>query len=75
MQINWPLVGMVLKTGVAEGKEIDMQGLLLAMRVIPVTNRPDTAAAIILQDITELKKKRYRAAYQICSYLGNTSSR
>mgnify|MGYP007083029238 CR=1 FL=1 len=26
MQINWPLVGMVLKTGVAEGKEIDMQG-------------------------------------------------
>ena len=49
---------MVLKTGVAEGKEIDMQGLLLAMRVIPVTNRPDTAAAIvILQDITELKKK------------------
>ena len=35
-----------------------MQGLLLAMRVIPVTNRPDTAAAIvILQDITELKKK------------------
>ena len=58
MQINWPLVGMVLKTGVAEGKEIDMQGLLLAMRVIPVTNRPDTAAAIvILQDITELKKK------------------
>lgn len=58
LQINWPLVGMVLKTGVAEGKEIDMQGLLLAMRVIPVTNRPDTAAAIvILQDITELKKK------------------
>ncbi|MFQ9523123.1 MAG: hypothetical protein ACLR2G_06080 [Phascolarctobacterium faecium] len=70
MQINWPLVGMVLKTGVAEGKEIDMQGLLLAMRVIPVTNRPDTAAAIvILQDITELKKKD-RAAYQICSYSG-----
>ena len=58
LQINWPLVGMVLKTGVAEGKEIDMQGLLLAMSVIPVTNRPDTAAAIvILQDITELKKK------------------
>lgn len=58
LQINWPLVGMVLQTGVAEGKEIDMQGLLLSMRVIPVTNQPDTAAAIvILQDITELKKK------------------
>lgn len=58
LQINWPLVGMVMQTGIAEGKEIDMQGLLLAMRVIPVTNRPDTASAIvILQDITELKKK------------------
>lgn len=58
LQINWPLVGMVLKTGMAEGKEVDMQGLLLSMRVIPVTNRADTpSAVIILQDITELKKK------------------
>lgn len=40
LQINWPLVGMVLQTGIAEGKELDMQGLLLSMRVIPVTNRP-----------------------------------
>ena len=58
LQINWPLVGMVLQTGIAEGKELDMQGLLLSMRVIPVTNRPAAASAIvILQDITELKKK------------------
>lgn len=27
LQINWPLVGMVLQTGIAEGKELDMQGL------------------------------------------------
>lgn len=58
LQINWPLVGMVLQTGLAEGKEIDMQGLLLSMRIIPVSNRVDAEAAIIIiRDITELKKK------------------
>lgn len=58
LQINWPLVGMVLQTGIAEGKEIDMQGILLAMRVVPVTSTANTSHAIvILQDITELKKK------------------
>lgn len=58
LQINWPLVGMVLKAGIAESKEITLQGLILAMRILPLTSKPDTEAAIvILADITELKKK------------------
>ena len=58
IQINWPLVGMVLKTGIAEGKEIAMQGIKLAMRVIPLAARADSGAAIIvLADVTELRKK------------------
>ena len=76
LQINWPLVGMVLKTGVAEGKENRHAGAVASMRVIPVTNRPDTTAAIvILQDITELKKKDTELLNQIRSYSGNNSSR
>ena len=58
VQINWPLVGMVLKTGIAEGKELSTQGIKLAMRVIPLTATPDSEAAIvILADVTELRKK------------------
>lgn len=58
IQINWPLVGMVLKTGIAEGKEIAMQGLKLAMRVIPLAAKADSGAAIVvLADVTELRKK------------------
>lgn len=58
MAINWPLVGMVIATGIAESKEFTMHGLLLSMRVLPVTSRPMGGCAIvILQDITELRKK------------------
>lgn len=58
MAINWPLVGMVIATGIAESKEFTMHGLLLSMRVLPVTGRPmDGCAIVILQDITELRKK------------------
>lgn len=57
-QINWPLVGMVLKAGIAESKELMKQGLILAMRVLPLAPKSDTEAAIvILADVTELKKK------------------
>lgn len=56
--INWPLVGMVMDTGIAESKEFNMCGLLLSMRVLPVVPRPKGGCAIvILQDITELRKK------------------
>lgn len=56
VQINWPLVGMVLKTGTAEGKEIRLRGMLLAMRVVPVGGTAEASYAIvILRDITELK--------------------
>lgn len=58
VQINWPLVGMVLKTGTAEGKEIRLRGMLLAMRVVPVGGTAEASYAIvILRDITELKKR------------------
>ncbi|MGL5207319.1 MAG: sensor histidine kinase [Acidaminococcaceae bacterium] len=57
-QINWPLVGMVIKAGMAESKEVKKQGLLLSIRVLPLTPNQDTKAAIVvLSDITELKKK------------------
>ncbi len=57
-QINWPLVGMVIKAGIAESKEVKKQGLLLSIRVLPLTPKQDTQAAIVvLTDITELKKK------------------
>lgn len=56
--INWPLVGMVMETGTAECKEFTMHGLLLSIRILPVAARPRGGCAIvILQDITELRKK------------------
>lgn len=56
--INWPLVGMVMETGTAESKELSMHGLLLSIRVLPVIAKPRGGCAIvILQDITELRKK------------------
>lgn len=56
--INWPLIGMVIDTGVAESKEFTTRGLLLSMRVLPVVPKPNSGCAIvILQDITELRKK------------------
>lgn len=56
--INWPLVGMVMDTGTAESKEFTMHGLLLSARILPVVPRPKGGCAIvILQDITELRKK------------------
>ena len=56
--INWPLVGMVMETGTAESKEFTMHGLLLSVRILPVVARPKGGCAIvILQDITELRKK------------------
>lgn len=58
VQINWPLVGMVLKTGTAEGKEIRLRGMLLAMRVVPVGGMTEARyAVVVLRDITELKKR------------------
>ena len=58
VSINWPLVGMVMDTGTAESKEFNMHDLLLSMRVLPVVPRPKGGCAIvILQDITELRKK------------------
>lgn len=56
--INWPLVGMVIDTGIAESKELTMHGILLSIRVLPVISRPHAGCAVvILQDITELRKK------------------
>lgn len=56
--INWPLVGMVMETGTAESKEFTMHGILLSIRILPVIPRPKASCAIvILQDITELRKK------------------
>ena len=46
VQINWPLVGMVLKTGTAEGKEIRLRGMLLAMRVVPVGGMTEARYAV-----------------------------
>ncbi len=56
--INWPLVGMVMATGQAESKEFTAHGLLLRMRVLPVTAAADGGCAVvILQDVTELRQK------------------
>ena len=56
--INWPLVGMVMETGTAESKEFTMHGILLSIRILPVIPRPKAGCAIvILQDITELRKR------------------
>lgn len=58
VQINWPLVGMALKTGIAESKELAEQGLKIAMRVIPLQLRPDgDRAVVVVTDVTELRKK------------------
>ncbi|MBQ8417183.1 MAG: histidine kinase N-terminal domain-containing protein [Phascolarctobacterium sp.] len=58
LEINWPLVGMVIDTGVAGGKEFTSHGMLLALRVLPVVPKAKAGSAIvILQDITELRKK------------------
>ena len=57
-QINWPLVGMVLKAGIAESKEIRKQGFLISLRVLPLVPKQDASGAIIIiNDITELKQK------------------
>ena len=56
--VNWPLVGMVIDTGTAEGKEFNVHGRILSMRVLPVVERPRGGCAIvIISDITELRKK------------------
>jgi len=56
--INWPLVGMVMDTGTAESKEYTMHGRLISMRVLPVVAKAHKGCAfVILQDITELRKK------------------
>ena len=58
LEINWPLVGMVIDTGVAERKEFIFHGLLLDVRVLPVIPKAQGGSAIvILQDITELRKR------------------
>lgn len=58
LEINWPLVGMVIDTGIAGGKEFTSHGMLLALRVLPVVPKAKAGSAIvILQDITELRKK------------------
>jgi two-component sensor histidine kinase len=58
VQINWPLVSMALKTGIAESKELKEQDLQLDLRVIPITAtlNPDVAV-VILTDVTALKEK------------------
>lgn len=58
LEINWPIVGMVIDAGVAESKEFTSHGSLLAVRVLPVVPKANGGSAIvILQDITELRKK------------------
>ena len=58
LEINWPLVGMVIDTGVAEQKEFTFHSLLLDVRVLPVVPKAQGGSAIvILQDITELRKR------------------
>ena len=58
VQINWPLVGMVLKTGIAESKELTEQGLKIALRVIPLQPHQDSdKAVVVVTDVTELRKK------------------
>ena len=58
LEINWPLVGLTIDTGVAERKEFTFHGLLLDVRVLPVVPKVQGGSAIvILQDITELRKR------------------
>lgn len=56
--INWPLVGMVIDTGLPEGKDMDMHGRILSVRILPVVPKPKSGCAIvILRDVTELRQK------------------
>jgi two-component sensor histidine kinase len=58
LEVNWPLVAQVLETGMAQEKDLAMQGLLLHLRVLPVLDRAHPPAVIvIIEDITELQKK------------------
>ena len=58
LEINWPVVGMVIETGTAESREFTSNGLLLVVRVLPVVPKAKGGSAIvILQDVTELRKK------------------
>ena len=58
LEINWPLVGLAIDTGVAEQKEFTFHSLLLDVRVLPVVPKAQGGSAIvILQDITELRKR------------------
>lgn len=58
LAINWPLVGMAIDTGTCESKEFTFNGLLLSVRVLPVVPKEKAGSAIvIMQDITELRKK------------------
>ena len=58
LEINWPFVGLVLDTGVPESKEFTYKGLLLSVRVLPSIPKANSGSAIvILQDVTELRKK------------------
>ncbi len=58
LDINWPVVNSVLQSGVAEEKDLNIQGILLNVRVIPVIPFKKTPAVIVIfEDITELKKK------------------
>ena len=58
LEINWPFVGQVIDTGVAASKEFTYKGLLLSVRVLPVNCKTNGGSAIvILQDVTELRKK------------------
>ena len=54
--INWPLVGMVFKTGIAAKREIRMQGLVLDLRVLPLgSEHLAKTVIVVLRDITALK--------------------
>ena len=58
LEINWPVVGMVIDTGTAKSREFTSNGLLLAVRVLPVMPKAKGGSAIvIMQDVTELRKK------------------
>ena len=58
LQVNLPLVARVLESGLAQEKDVAMQGLLLRLRVLPVLDRAHPPAVIvIIEDITELQKK------------------
>lgn len=58
LEINWPVVGLAIDIGVAQCKEFTSNGLLLDLRVLPVVPKAKAGSAIvILQDVTELRKR------------------